>query len=91
MLRCLAESAALQFEFYPGRVRILDEERTPAGLLASFALMFLWDLRDGRRALRCKNCSLYFVSDEYRAAYCSIRCRNTAQSRQYRAKKETSN
>jgi hypothetical protein len=88
VLRRLAESAAPHFELYPGRNVVLDEERTPAGLLASYALMFLWDLLEGRRALRCKNCDHYFVSDEYRAAYCSTRCRNTAQSKRYRAKKE---
>jgi hypothetical protein len=88
VLSRLADSAAPRFRLYPTRSIVLDEERTPAGLLASYAQMLLWDFVEGRRALRCKNCKRYFVSDEYRAAYCSPRCRNTAQSRRYRAKKE---
>jgi hypothetical protein len=88
VLNRLAESAAPRFELHPTRKIVLDEERVPAGLLASYALMFLWDVVGGRRALRCKNCDRYFVSDEHRAAYCSPRCRNTAQSRRYRSKKE---
>ena len=86
--RRLAESGAPRFELYPTRTVVLDEARVPASLLASYALMFLWDVVEGRRALRCKNCDHYFVSDEHHAAYCSKRCRNTEQSRRYRAKKE---
>jgi hypothetical protein len=67
----------------------LKEEFLSAGLLASYALMFLWDRVAGRRALQCQNCGSYFVSDEDRAKYCSPTCRNTAQSRRYRARKRT--
>ncbi len=62
----------------------ISEVRVSAGLLASYALMFLWDLEDGRKALRCRNCAEYFVSNDLKAGYCSPRCRNTAQSRRYR-------
>ena len=89
LLSGLAQSAAHSFTFKPER-NTVDEARMSAGLLASYALMFLWDKMEGRRALRCSNCHRYFVSDEHRARYCSRRCRNTAQSRRYRAKKETS-
>ena len=89
VLTRLAESAAPVFEFHPTRRIVLDEVRTPAGLLASYALMFLWDLTDGRRGLRCARCDRYLVSDDPRAAYCSQRCRNTAQNRRYRAQKKT--
>ncbi len=89
VLSKLAESAAPYYEYYPERSIILDEVRRPAGLLASYAQMLLWDLVEGRRVLRCVNCDRYFVSDEHRASYCSPRCRNTAQSRRYRESKKT--
>jgi hypothetical protein len=66
---------------------VVDESRKSAGLLASYALMFLWDHMAGRRAIRCKSCQHYFVSNEQRAGYCSPRCRNTAQSRRSRVKR----
>lgn len=81
----LAQSAAPAFQFDLLK-DTLDEERVSAGLLASYALMFLWDRADGRRTVSCRNCQRYFVSDEYRARYCSPRCRNTAQSRRYRSR-----
>jgi hypothetical protein len=87
ILNALAQSAAPSFRFNAKRNR-LDEERVPAGLLASYALMFLWDSMEKRRALRCENCDSYFVSNDPRARYCSPRCRNTAQSRRYRLPKK---
>ena len=84
VLSGLAQSAAPSFSFNPEKNR-LEEQRVSAGLLASYALMFLWDRMAGRLALRCQNCQQYFVSNEQRAKYCSPRCRNTAQSRRYRA------
>jgi len=87
IIKKLTESAAPSFQLHPARKIVLDEERIPAGLLASYALMFAWDLMEGRRAIQCEVCQRYFVSDEYRAAYCSRRCRNTAQTRRHRAKK----
>jgi hypothetical protein len=83
LLTGLAQSAETSFRFRPERNQ-LDEARVSAGLLGSYALMFLWDRADGRRALRCQNCDRYFISDEQRALYCSPKCRNTAQSRRYR-------
>jgi hypothetical protein len=82
----LAQSAAPWFRFHVER-NTIDEARVSAGLLASYALMFLWDRMEGRRALRCQNCNAYFVSNEPRARYCQERCRNTAQTRRHRAKK----
>jgi hypothetical protein len=83
----LAQSAAPSFSFNRAR-NTLDEPRESAGLLGSYALMFLWDRMEGRRALRCKACGRYFVSNEHRARYCCVGCRNTAQSRRSRAKKK---
>lgn len=84
----LAEKVSQSFtlDSSTGRVK---EETVSAGLLASYALMFLWDLVAGRRALQCQNCESYFVSDEHRARYCSPTCRNTAQSRRYRERKQS--
>ena len=82
----LSQSAAPTFRFHAGRNSI-DEVRVSAGLLSSYALMFLWDRMDSRRALRCGVCDRYFVTDEQRAEYCSPRCRNTAQKRRFRARR----
>jgi hypothetical protein len=87
VLTGLAQSAAHAFQFDPER-NTTSEERVSAGLIASYALMFLWDRTERRRTIECQNCGSYFVSDEKRARYCSPRCRNTAQSRRYRSKKE---
>ena len=64
----------------------LDDTRTSAGLLASYALMFLWDRTAGRRCLQCERCNHYFVSNAAQAQYCTPRCRNTTHSRRHRAK-----
>lgn len=87
MLNGLAQGAAPSFRFDP-KQDTFYEERASAGLLASYALMFLWDRVASRRAFRCRNCQRYFVSNEHRAGYCSSTCRNTAQSRRYRAKRK---
>ncbi len=63
-----------------------DDTRTSAGLLASYALMFLWDRMEGRRCLQCDACDHYFVSNDRRARYCSPRCRTRTQSRRHREK-----
>jgi hypothetical protein len=83
----LAQGAASSFRFRYIRNRV-DEERVSAGLLASYALMFLWDRAEGRRALRChnQNCGRYFVANEMSARYCSPRCQNTAQTRRFRSR-----
>jgi hypothetical protein len=83
----LAQSAAPAFRFNRGR-NALEEARDSAGLLGSYALMFLWDLMEGRRVMSCQNCGRYFVSNDHRALYCRVSCRNTAQSRRSRAKKK---
>lgn len=90
-LGTLSQSAAQSFEFTPER-RYVIEERKSAGLLASYALMFLWDLIAGRRVLQCQLCGRLFVSDDRRAKYCSRSHRLTASSRRYRnARPESSN
>jgi len=66
----------------------IEEARVAAAPLASFALMVLWDLAEGRLIRSCKACGKYLVSRDARAGYCSVTCRNTAQSRRYRAKKK---
>lgn len=81
-------ASAAEPAFRLGTAGKIEEVRVSAGLLASFALMVLWDLQDGRRICSCKNCSSYFVSKDPRAGYCSVTCRNTAQSRRYRANKK---
>jgi hypothetical protein len=83
----LAQGAAPSFARSPHGV-YLEESRTSASLLSSFALMFLWDRAAGRRALRCQECGRFFVSDDRRAAYCSRSHRLTASSRRFRAKKD---
>lgn len=85
MLSGLAESAGPAFLFDKAK-KSVSEVRLSAGLFASYALMFLWDQMEGRRALRCENCDSYFISDDRRARYCSPRCRNTVQKRRSRAK-----
>ena len=85
-LSALSYSAAPAFVFTP-KGRYIEEERTSAGLLASFALMFLWDRTYGRRVLRCQQCERYFVSDDLKAIYCSRSHRLTASSQRYRRNK----
>jgi hypothetical protein len=84
-LSALAEVAAPAFRFSPEHCRV-EEVRESPGLLATYALMFMWDRIEQRRILRCQNCDGYFVSNEYRARYCTPTCRNTAQSRRYRSR-----
>jgi hypothetical protein len=83
ILNSLAIAAAPSFKFSPSRQE-LEEVRFSPGLLASYALMFLWDRVSGRRVLKCENCTQYFVSDERKARYCTPKCRNTAQARRSR-------
>ena len=84
-LGALAEIAAPAFRFSPEQGRV-EEVRESPGLLSTYALMFMWDRIERRRILRCQNCDGYFVSNEYRARYCTPTCRNTAQSRRYRSR-----
>jgi hypothetical protein len=85
-ISALALAAAPSFS-YDESTSAVTEERVSAGLLASYALMFLWDFAAGRRCLRCRTCDRYFVSNDQRARYCSRTCRLTAQSRRYRSKR----
>ena len=85
-LSALAQCAAPSFRPSP-LGRYLEEVRTSASLLASFALMFLWDRAREFRPRRCQVCGKFFVSDDRRAVYCSDKHRHTASSRRFRAKK----
>jgi hypothetical protein len=89
LLSGLAHSTAPSFQFNRERNKVA-EARVSAGLLASYALMFLWDRIDDRRVVQCENCSRHFVSDDLRARYCSGRCRNTSQVRRHRISKTRS-
>lgn len=60
-----------------------------AGLLGSYALMILSDLTSGRRIPNCETCGRFFVSNVAQAAYCSPKCRHTAQTRRHRQKSRT--
>ena len=55
-MRALALAAAPLFTF-DATNSTAREERVSAGLLASYALMFLLDCEAGRRCRRCENCS----------------------------------
>ncbi len=64
----------------------IRERWVSPSLLATFAMMALQDLSEQGRVLQCANCNKLFVTKAYQAAYCSKRCRNTAQKRKYRQK-----
>jgi len=53
-------------------------------LLGTLALMILQDVTGGRMVRVCANCGAPFTSTSPKAAYCSVRCRNTAQKRRQR-------
>ena len=67
---------------------VLRQRWASTSLLGSFAMMALLDLTESRRILTCKHCGKVFVSRAYQAAYCSERCRFTAQKRRHRARKK---
>lgn len=87
VLAALAATTAAEPQLAADRKMIVEERNSP-GLLASYALMFLWDRMDGRRIVRCGGCGSHFVSNEIRAGYCSVACRRTASSRRYRRRVE---
>ena len=80
-LNSLAAAESHQYEF--GRTA-LKREWASASLLSAMAEMFLQDILARRRAFRCKMCQRIFVSNDPRSCYCSVRCRNTAQTNRYR-------
>ena len=55
-------------------------------LLSSFAMMALLDAANGLLN-NCDNCDKLFVSSAARARFCSARCRNAVQRREWRARK----
>jgi len=87
-LNALAATAAPSFRL-DGSTGAVEEVRESPGLLASFALMVLWDFEAGRKAIECDTCGRNFVSDEPKAKYCSPKCRNTAQRRRTRESRTT--
>jgi hypothetical protein len=64
------------------------EHLTSAGLLASYAQMFLWDYMAGRRAVLCGSCGKIFVSNAPQATYCSTKCRTKSLARRHYIKKK---
>ncbi len=86
-LEGLAEAIGRPRRFEAG-TRQLTHDIVAPSLLSAFAEMVLADFEIGRRAAQCGTCSRFFVSDEPRAQYCSVRCRNTMQRRRQRQKSE---
>lgn len=85
VLTALAETVSASFQHDPIR-SVIREDRVSTGLLASYALMFLQDHKQGRRCLQCLTCDRYFVSNDRRSRYCSPSCRMRFQSRRHRLK-----
>jgi hypothetical protein len=54
-----------------GQVR---EQGACPSLLSAFARMALEDISEGRRLVACECCGTRFLTDSYRARYCSERC-----------------
>jgi hypothetical protein len=63
------------------------QEWLAPSLLASFSMMALEDLSEHRRIRSCETCGVLFTSAAYQARYCSARCRQTAQKRGYRKRR----
>jgi hypothetical protein len=83
MLNSLSASETYSYEF---GALALQRQLTSSSLLAVMAEMFFLDLMAGRRAIRCQRCDTIFVSNDARAAYCTVTCRNTARTRRARTK-----
>jgi predicted RNA-binding Zn ribbon-like protein len=66
----------------------LSEHWVSTSLIGSLAMMAHLDQIGRHRVLRCANppCSHLFVTSAYQAEYCSIKCREAAQKRRYRAR-----
>lgn len=65
---------------------IFEQRWTTTSLLASYAMMFLFDLTDTTGAIRrCQACRNLYISYSSRARYCSKTCRHRAQKRNQRA------
>jgi hypothetical protein len=67
-----------------GTQAAMSERWVFRSLLASLAMMAHRDLVSGARLHVCTHCGSPFPSINPRAAYCSVRCRNTAQKRRQR-------
>jgi hypothetical protein len=82
-LNSLAASQASYYEFGSS---VLTEQAASASLLSAMAKMFLLDIIDRRRLIRCATCGRIFVSNEPKSQYCKIACRSLAQTRRYRSR-----
>jgi hypothetical protein len=62
-----------------------------ASLLGALAMMYAWDVAEGRAYLRCANasCRKSFTPEKRSQLYCGPRCANTAQKRRQRQKLKT--
>lgn len=58
-------------------------------LLSSLAMMASIELTSGVKFDRCLVCQRFFTSKSLRGAYCSARCRQTAQKRAYRLRQSS--
>lgn len=57
-------------------------------LIAALGMMIVKDLEAGKTPQLCIECETPFLTSAYQARYCSSRCRNTAQQRRHRGKKQ---
>lgn len=67
--------------------RVVQVAHSPS-LTGHLAFMASLDLAEGWRMLDCRNCRVPFLTRAYQARYCSDRCRNAAQKRRHRARKD---
>jgi len=81
LLHTLVNGVCPALDFKNGK---FQERWVAPSLLASFAKMAMQDFGEQRGFLVCRVCNKIFVSKAYQATYCSIRCRNTFNKRQYR-------
>jgi hypothetical protein len=65
----------------------IQEQWSCPSLLSSFARMLLQDLSRGMKVLRCECCRGPFVTDNWRARYCSKACGWRHRKRRARAPK----
>ncbi|HPO13714.1 MAG TPA: hypothetical protein PLI09_09730 [Candidatus Hydrogenedentes bacterium] len=57
-------------------------------LLACLACMAALDLEGQRRIFSCPECQKLFTSNAYQSSYCSTRCRNRANTREFRLRQK---
>jgi hypothetical protein len=82
LLNALAEPVSVMIE--PVDDGTYRKRWVAPSLLASFAMMALQDLTQGRHVLVCASCGRLIVRDVRTTQYCSSRCRKTSQMQRYR-------